>query len=319
MGSVKPSETEVTEPLLNLRVAQSAKTMLACSSRRGERGDWRKRTVMTMPPAVPLRCPACVAQGKLPRLKALLGAEAKTWLREGKAFVTNASELFGPDGSMLRWDFEYLLQHLPTTTKYGVHIVREKLLMSHSMRYETCDENLKSASASDDEFPRSASTLLTFREYIAATKRRIREGAGARPYLGIDVFKREHKGDVEGTCRALGPTLRDDLDVLKRPLEAMQAHGELPILSAIHLFVGIAETLYHCHYDLNPNLHFQLSGRKRFIVFPPENWRSLYPFSVHHDYDRRSRVDWDQPDDSRFPEWRHARGMVVELEPCAKS
>lgn len=194
--------------------------------------------------------------------------------------------------------------------------------MSHSKRYEMGQGPLterNNSSAPDDNFPRSASTLMTFREYVVAAERRTSAGAGARPYLGIDVFKREHKGDVEGTCRALGSTLRADLDVLKRgTLEAMQARGEVPILSAIHLFVGIAETLYHCHYDLNPNLHFQLSGRKRFIVFPPSNWSSLYPFSVHHDYDRRSRVNWDQPDDSRFPEWRQAQGMVVELEPCAE-
>jgi hypothetical protein len=90
---------------------------------------------------------------------------------------------------------------------------------------------------------------------------------------------------------------------------------QLPILSAVHGFVGIAKTLYHCHYDLNPNLHFQLVGRKRFILFPPSEWRSLYPFPVHHDFDRRSRVDWDNPDDVRFPEWRRARGLLVELDP----
>ena len=51
---------------------------------------------------------------------------------------------------------------------------------------------------------------------------------------------------------------------------------------------GSRATLYHCHYDLNPNLHFQLVGRKRFILFAPEDWRSLYPFPCHHDLDRRA-------------------------------
>merc|ERR1712217_552398 len=74
-------------------------------------------------------------------------------------------------------------------------------------------------------------------------------------------------------------------------------------------------TLYHCHYDLQPNLHVQLSGRKRFIIFPPEDWRHLYPFPVHHDLDRRSMLDLDAPDTDKFPEWRGACGHLVELDP----
>merc|ERR1712217_936621 len=74
-------------------------------------------------------------------------------------------------------------------------------------------------------------------------------------------------------------------------------------------------TLYHCHYDLQPNIHVQLSGRKRFIIFPPEDWPYLYPFPVHHDLDRRSQVNFDAPEDALTPLWKGAHGHVVELEP----
>eukprot|EP00435_Cladocopium_sp_Y103_P006627 s1026_g2.t1 len=45
--------------------------------------------------------------------------------------------------------------------------------------------------------------------------------------------------------------------------------------------------------------HVQLTGRKRFILFPPE---------------AQSMVDLDAPDDVRFPQWSGASGYMVELE-----
>ena len=67
--------------------------------------------------------------------------------------------------------------------------------------------------------------------------------------------------------------------------------------------------------DLQPNLHVQLVGRKRFIMFPPEQWERLYPFPIHHEYDRRSQVDLDAPDTERHPRCGDASGVVVELKP----
>jgi hypothetical protein len=69
------------------------------------------------------------------------------------------------------------------------------------------------------------------------------------------------------------------------------------------------------HYDLNPNLHIQLVGRKRFVICPPEEWNNLYPFPVHHDFDRRSQLDLDAPDAARHSRAHRAKGFLVELEP----
>jgi len=98
-------------------------------------------------------------------------------------------------------------------------------------------------------------------------------------------------------------------------IKEWQEVNVLPLVQRFYLFAGTGGTLYHCHYDLQPNLHVQLTGRKRFILFPPEDYGSLYPFPVHHDLDRRSRVDLDSPDDARFSSWSHAQGKIVELEP----
>ena len=56
---------------------------------------------------------------------------------------------------------------------------------------------------------------------------------------------------------------------------------------------------------------------KRFILFDPADWPSLYPFGCHHDLDRRSQLDLDDEafNDAHFPNWKHARGKVVELSP----
>ncbi|KAL1523061.1 hypothetical protein AB1Y20_018021 [Prymnesium parvum] len=282
------------------------------------RADWRPHRAR--PPAAstrreaPLRMPADIARRPLPRLAALHDAAA--WLRDGRPFVCGAaSALCAGAGSMLRWDLGFLAAHLPTDTLFGVHLVDEKLLMSHSLRYDAAG-GAAEASAADGGFPRSGRRRLTFHEFVAAAERRVRSGAGPRPYLGFNLFQRAHKGDLRGTACLQDATLRGDLDVLMRgALEPMHARGELPLLSSIHAFVGISETLYHCHYDLNPNLHFQLVGRKRFILFAPSDWRHMYPFPAHHDWDRRSRVDWDHPDDRRFPNWSQASGMTVELQP----
>lgn len=115
----------------------------------------------------------------------------------------------------------------------------------------------------------------------------------------------------------VGETLKADLlrganfDALSQLMEK----GCLPLMKQVHLFVGSERTLYHCHYDLQPNLHVQLVGRKRFIMFPPDEGTRLYAYPVHHEKDRRAQLDLDCPDARRFPGCTQAAGRVVELEP----
>lgn len=110
--------------------------------------------------------------------------------------------------------------------------------------------------------------------------------------------------------------MADDLWSIKFDvIKEWQDVNLLPLIQRFYLFAGLGGTLYHCHYDLQPNLHVQLTGRKRFILFSPDDWAHLYPFPVHHDLDRRSQVDLDAPDSSVFPDWGGAKGYVVELNP----
>jgi len=275
--------------------------------RRGSRSSWRHRR-RTKPAEIdsidpPLRCPACVTNGELPRLDSFTSSKARAFLRKGQAFVAPASSTIG---EMVRWDFEHLARHLPPTQRFDVFKVVDRLVMSHSLRYGV------PASADGGSFERSAVSALTFAEFLAATEAYEATRSGGRPYLGVDLLRRATKRQKDLALGQVGSSLAAELRTFR--MGDLERAG-MPPMSAIHLFVGSRATCYHCHYDLNPNLHFQLSGRKRFIIFPPEDWPCLYPYPVHHDLDRRSQVDLDKPDDARFPRWREARGMIVELNP----
>ncbi len=40
----------------------------------------------------------------------------------------------------------------------------------------------------------------------------------------------------------------------------------LPLVQRLYLFAGLGGTVYHCHYDLQPNLHAQLTGQTRVCM-----------------------------------------------------
>ena len=60
-------------------------------------------------------------------------------------------------------------------------------------------------------------------------------------------------------------------------LKQLMDSGQLPLMKQVHLFVGSARTLYHCHYDLQPNLHVQLVGSKRCVA---PSWTHKRPLIV---------------------------------------
>ncbi|PRD55840.1 cupin-like domain-containing protein [Sphingobacterium gobiense] len=80
------------------------------------------------------------------------------------------------------------------------------------------------------------------------------------------------------------------------------------------LFFGGSEARVLMHYDvdLGDLLHFQFEGKKRVLLFPPEEAPFLYkvPFSVHTIYN----VDYEQPDYERFPALRHAKGHEIFMD-----
>jgi hypothetical protein len=78
-----------------------------------------------------------------------------------------------------------------------------------------------------------------------------------------------------------------------------------------HLWFGTANTVGRLHADPSPNMFAQIHGRKEFMLFPPEQVRSLYPRQgMKH---RRSQVDPVRPDLEAYPRFAEATPIVVTL------
>ena len=73
------------------------------------------------------------------------------------------------------------------------------------------------------------------------------------------------------------------------------------------------------HFDVADNLACVTAGRRRFILFPPEQTANLYPgpLDVTPATVPISMVSLDEPDLERFPRYREAldAALMAELEP----
>jgi hypothetical protein len=73
------------------------------------------------------------------------------------------------------------------------------------------------------------------------------------------------------------------------------------------------------HFDLPDNLACVVAGRRRFMLFPPEQVANLYvgPLDLTPAGQAVSLVDFAQPDHDRFPRFAQAlaHAQVAELEP----
>jgi len=209
---------------------------------------------------VPLRCPSSLAAEALPRLAGgLRSPRALSWLREGRAFVTSGEALLGGASPLLQWDFDHLSAQLPPARKFGLYLVHERLVMSHSIRYNpvwASDGSSGSgcpAAGSEGactQFKTSEVLFLPFREFVARGEHAWAQpaGFGVRPYLGLDLFRRTAKAEPSAAALAkpaeIGEALRRELSTFSFDvLDRMAADGELPPLMSMHLFVGGAATL----------------------------------------------------------------------------
>lgn len=73
------------------------------------------------------------------------------------------------------------------------------------------------------------------------------------------------------------------------------------------------------HFDMSDNIACVVGGRRRFILFPPEQVSNLYVGPLDHTIAGQpaSMVSVDEPDFVRFPRFRDAldNAMIAELEP----
>jgi hypothetical protein len=92
--------------------------------------------------------------------------------------------------------------------------------------------------------------------------------------------------------------------------------GDRQLLASI--WIG-TETRIAAHNDFPDNLACCAVGRRRFTLFPPEQFANLYLGPIDHTPAGRpvSMVDLNEPDFDAFPHFREAlnHAMVAELEP----
>jgi lysine-specific demethylase 8 len=83
----------------------------------------------------------------------------------------------------------------------------------------------------------------------------------------------------------------------------------------VKLWLGKAGTVTPLHWDLPHNLHSVIEGRKRFVLFSPRQWLSLYSHSPFSGVPNFSRVDPENPDLACFPRFRRAGAVGCVLGP----
>lgn len=101
------------------------------------------------------------------------------------------------------------------------------------------------------------------------------------------------------------PVLKDDF---KWPNIGLRLVRQLPML-----FFGGENSKVFMHYDIDYSniLHFHFHGKKKCLLFAPD--QSKYLYKVPHSLISREDIDFDNPDYEKFPALGKAKGLVAEL------
>lgn len=81
------------------------------------------------------------------------------------------------------------------------------------------------------------------------------------------------------------------------------------------VWLGPSGATTQAHYDVHDNFYAQIVGRKRFLLFPPNQYRQLYINGFSSQAPQQSQVDLENPDFERFPLFSSATALDVVLEP----
>lgn len=101
------------------------------------------------------------------------------------------------------------------------------------------------------------------------------------------------------------PQLKDDF---MWPDLGIKLVKQLPML-----FFGGENSKVFMHYDIDYSniLHFHFHGKKRCVLFAPD--QTPYLYKVPHALIAREDIDFDNPDFEKFPALALAKGLVAEL------
>jgi lysine-specific demethylase 8 len=81
------------------------------------------------------------------------------------------------------------------------------------------------------------------------------------------------------------------------------------------LWMSAGNTVSPLHRDFPENVYAQVVGHKRFVLLPPRDKRLLYPYSLRSKLPQVCAVDPEKPDYERYPRFRQAQPIIVDLQP----
>lgn len=101
------------------------------------------------------------------------------------------------------------------------------------------------------------------------------------------------------------PQLKEDF---KWPDIGLRLVKQLPML-----FFGGENSKVFMHYDIDYSniLHFHFHGKKRCVLFAPN--QTPYLYKVPHALISREDIDFDNPDFDKWPALKQAKGLVCDL------
>jgi len=81
------------------------------------------------------------------------------------------------------------------------------------------------------------------------------------------------------------------------------------------VWIGKAGTVTPIHRDVPHNLHVHLTGRKRWLLFPPGHGSRMYSHGLFSGMPNFSRIDPERPDYGRFPRFRGLTALGGGVDP----
>jgi len=114
------------------------------------------------------------------------------------------------------------------------------------------------------------------------------------------------------------PQLKNDIDSLEPYMNIPQLYPatmQSKVKKAATFWLGPEGIVTPIHFDSAHNLLVQVHGRKKLLLLPPQQSSLLYYPSLHLGHVNYSPVDVEAPDFERFPRFRKATPLELELAP----
>ncbi|XP_028404234.1 hypoxia-inducible factor 1-alpha inhibitor-like [Dendronephthya gigantea] len=223
-----------------------------------------------------------------------LNEDPVTWMKLKEPVLLKHCQFFE---RALKWNLEYLSKEL--TDEYAVSL-------SDSRKFLYYDSTVDYSNYEKSGWkPPYRIQYNSFEEFLEMASELSQADNGTHAYFQTLLLNEEQNTSVQSDL--------NNFDYSWLLHVAFELGWSTNVLNM--LFVGMPDVVTPLHYDIMENVFIQLQGRKRFILFSPDQYTNLYPHPIGHPHDRQSQVDLDTPDYERFPKFRNVQSIEAILEP----